>query len=208
MAGEVDGCFSQWFLTSLGEGAAGDEDVVTILGVDSVGKAVGEGAPGDGDSLAVFELQKRGSAFLWFGGFFEEATACDGAVPAVDETNTGAVFFGMTPEVVAADGDHAGVFDKEVAFPAGVDGVSGDGDAVAIGEVDVILLGADDVAGDGNESGWTGAVALFRDANIAAAFGLGGLNGVGGDGDLVDACSVGGGIDPNFRGWFGGELGE
>jgi len=181
---------------------------VTILGVDSVGKAVGESAPGDGDSLAVCELQKRGSAFLFFGGFFKETAACDGAVPAVDETNTGAVFFGVTPEVVAADGDHAGVFDEEVAIPAGVDGVSGDGDAVAIGEVDVILLRADDVAGDGNESGWTGAVALFHDADIAAAFGIGGLNGVGGDGDFVNACSVGGGIDPNFRGWFRGEFGE
>ena len=181
---------------------------MTILGVDSVGKAVGEGAPGDGDSLAFCELQKRGSTFLFFGGFFKEAAACDGTVPAVAETNTGAVFFGMTPEVVAADGDQAGVFDEEIAIPAGVDGVSGDGDAVAIGEVDVILLGADEVAGDGNESGWPGAVALFHDADIAAAFGLGGLNGVGGDSDLVDACSVGGGIDPNFRGWFRGEFGE
>ena len=181
---------------------------MTILGVDSVGEAVGEGAPGDGDSLAVCELQKRGSAFLSFGGFFEEAAACNGAVPAVAETNTGAVFFGMTPEVVAADGDHAGVFDEEITIPAGIDGVSGDGDAVAIGEVDVILLGADDVAGDGNESGWTGAVALFHNTDIAAAFGLGGLNGVGGDGDFVDACFVGGGIDPNFRGWFRGEFGE
>ena len=181
---------------------------MTILGVDSVGKAVGEGAPGDGDSLAVCELQKRGSAFLFLGGFFKEAAACDSTIPAVDEANTGAVLFGMKSEVVATDGDHAGVFDEEIAIPAGVDGVSGNGDTVAIGEVDVILLGADDVTGDGNESGWTGAVALFHDADIAAAFGLGGLNGVGGDGDFVDACSVGGGIDPNFRGWFRGEFGE
>lgn len=49
---------------------------------------------------------------------------------------------------------------------------------------------------------------IFHDADIAATFGLGGLNGVGGDGDFVDACSVDGGIDPNFRGWFRGEFGQ
>ena len=67
LAGEVDEGFCQWFLAGLCEGAAVDEDVVAVVGVDGVEETVGGGAAGDGEAFAAVEFKKRGSAFLLFG---------------------------------------------------------------------------------------------------------------------------------------------
>ena len=72
--------------------------------------------------------------------------------------------------MIVADVDHAGAFDEEIAVAARVDGIAGNRDAVAVGEVDVVLLRPDDVAANGDETGWARGVRLFENADVAASF--------------------------------------
>ena len=66
----------------------------------------------------------------------------------------------------------------------------------------VVFLATDDVAADGKQAGRARLIGRFPDADVRALGRAGGLDGVGGDGHLVDARALGGGVDVNLRGRF------
>src|SRR5690606_9653240 len=98
-----------------------------------------------------FQFQQTGAGRLAFSRFVDEGAALDSGVGAVHEPHARVGRRGMAAEAVGADRGQRAFLDQQVPVPAGVNAVAADDDAVALGQVDVVLLAADDVAGDGDQ---------------------------------------------------------
>ena len=126
----------------------------------------------------------------------------EGYVGRALETHPGTIFGSMPAKGVTAHVDELGVLDEEVPVTTGIDRVSAKGDTIATGQVDVVFLASDDVARNSKESRRTGCIGFLLDANVCPSGRLGGLNGIGRDGNLVHAGSIGRDVDENFRSRF------
>jgi len=149
------------------EGVAGDVEVFGVFGLDA-DEAVDELAAVDVDSFAFGEFQQGGDSGFAFFGFVEDGAACEADVGGLLETDACAVPWGMSAKGVSRKVDESGVFDQEVAVVAGVDAIATEGDAVAAGEMYIVFLAPDNVAGDGEEAGWSGLVGFFDNPDVAA----------------------------------------
>ncbi len=127
------------------KGTVADLHHARVIHIQPVRHTVDQLAAGNVDSLTIIDFQERRTRRLALFCFVMEGATLNQYVGRCLQLNAGEHSRRMTSEGIAGQIDLAGVFDQYVSISARVDTITGEGNAVATGEVDIVFLRADDV---------------------------------------------------------------